>query len=423
MNHAIKPGNFVKVAFQGDASVTDNGIDLVTQKSVVINFDSGKINDNQYALHYAVDFAVKGTNTNEMEVGEYINRVQMVGSTKALAPTIISQVDTAEISDYRVEMTDLSGELYSRNQAVALRNSDYFTQSLMICGGSGGDVFRVIKDESCGWFYGGGEWSRTGGNFEYKGTGTNTMRYAGGAQKAIDANWNISLAGSLAQDWSKGYGGAWKSRSVTGQVGIAAKYSFDATKLSAGLSYSFSHSESQRAGVMLFDGTAETGRSTDVVGGILRLSHDFVSSGVYARPYMDLGLAYMTGYSAEEHGAGALNLQIRRNSEGHAWMRPGFELGYEGIIPGQGTLNLFANISLQQRLSGTATAAYSTLEGGPGGVDPMKALANLGETAFEVKTGLELKLDDFGTVGLHFEHRTAGNLHDNAARLNLSIPF
>ncbi len=84
----IKSGHHELPLYSAGGTLTNNGLVLAGQPSIVIQYGLSKPDSRIVALSYDVDFSPEGAVGNRISIGDYINRMQDAGSASLMADTI-----------------------------------------------------------------------------------------------------------------------------------------------------------------------------------------------------------------------------------------------------------------------------------------------------------------------------------------------
>ena len=416
----VRPGGYFGTLFAGSAGATDAGIVLETAPSVVISYALTRPNPSLVSLAYNVDFAAFGQLApHQQAVGQYLNRVQVAGSSPALANLVRTLVDTADLNRYRQVMTELSADFYAGQQGDTLRMAEQFGHALKSCDAQS-IALRYVRQGSCVWL------RLDAPNTRMKAReGSPTMHYDGrrfaiGGQRTWDA-WTVGL-GLSSEDFSvDGNGDWWSGQGETTQVGAVAKYQVGNALIASSAVFGQT--------------TATTQRRFDVLGASLtsgnqRLSFASVATGVDYRvatpwltvkPLVEVGYTHLHGSGGWESGAGALDLVRNASKEDHVWIRPGVEFSRPVVLASHASFKPYVRASWLDYVSGHTTSVSAALRGAPADVQGMRSVNDLGTGVLGLDVGLSFMSAAGNSLELNYERTSSTELSGGQAMVKFAM--
>ncbi|MBX3695429.1 MAG: autotransporter outer membrane beta-barrel domain-containing protein [Steroidobacteraceae bacterium] len=419
--HRIRPGSHVKTLYSGAGGLTNEGLTLTAQPSIVIDYRL-LTDATTAALGYEVDFSPDGLIGNRIAIGDYFNRVQEAGSSPALADTITALVLTTDLGVYSSYMTQLGPEFYAEQQALTLGSAQRFSRALQACGAprlgrSSGD------DADCMWARFDVDSSSHDSREGFPATEQIARRYSVGAQRALEGDWLVGFGMNIGNDGSKGYDGRWVSDSTLAQLGALARRRIGASTAGLRFTAGFADHDVRRrlnvTGPVTASGEHDL-RFATLVGDV---SNTIQSQGFSITRSLDVGASLLEGDAMSERGAGAQGVTLERASGRHLWVEPSIAFGYEKGFEGRRLLRLYARFGVLQYLIGGDTEVRAGLTGAPAGVAPMRVISDLDQTHLTLEGGLELAALDRYTLGLSFSAQDSQSRDSGTVTARVSVPI
>ncbi|MEX1032795.1 MAG: autotransporter outer membrane beta-barrel domain-containing protein [Cellvibrionaceae bacterium] len=420
--HRIRSGAYSKTLFSGDQGLTDNGLNLNTNPSVVINYQLGQLTQNDVSLNFDVDFAAHNQLGNNLSaVGNYFNRVQDAGSSTSLADLVSTLVGTGDIADYRNVLNQLSPTFYAAQQSSSIRTAQQFGRSLMSCESQDGR-YRYKRQGSCMWL----RMDLPSTHFDAHGD-MPAMDYSGtrtalGGQKT-EGNWTLGAGFSVEDFNSEGFNNYWKGRGETQQLGGVAKYQLDNVLLTSSLVTGRSDTSMRRAMTILNPEIAASRQELSFTAITFGFTQQFQTSYLTVRPLFEVGALRMSAQSESEAGVGALGLQLESSTDSHTWFRPGVELGHEFEFRSGASLRPYTRASLVHYLHGEDSEVRAGLVGAPASVEGMRVTNALGQNQRLIEAGLDYMALDGFSVQLRWERTLAKHVETEQAIVKVIYPF
>ncbi|MEO1244214.1 MAG: autotransporter outer membrane beta-barrel domain-containing protein [Pseudomonadota bacterium] len=375
----ILPGEFTRTLFGGAAGYTNSGVNFETAPSVVVTYDLLE-SSNALDLAYAVDFSPTGLGDNRTSTGDYFNRVQLAGSTEALADTIIRLVAIGELEEYRNVMTQLSPEIYAEQQAQTLASAQSFLRNVRErC--TTGDAYSNEAEDECVWLrYDVQDMDRDGGLGSPQITGDG-RRYAFGWQyrRPDDSLYGIGVA--LDDTDFSGFDERWTTQGRSWQlsaIGELPMRNNQAMVLQAGLGQT--SYETRRRLDVTEAYLAEADSDVVFLSGQIGFLDRRTMGRFRFEQGVDFGFAHLRGNSLSETGASEQNLIVDGRSDNYFWVKPSVEVSTGSILNNNVKWEVFGRAGLQHYISDPNTTSIGRLSGGPVGTAGMGNEADLDST-------------------------------------------
>jgi hypothetical protein len=423
-------GHFQKSLFEADLGVVDSGMTLTTAPSVVINYALQYPSGYQAVLSYDVDFSPEGMSSNLTEVGDYVNRIQMAGSSPELADTVTTLLYIPSTDLYKEALLQLTPDFYGEHQATMIRSSQQFGQILAAHANYGsGPVaandahYSVVDDNSVFWYQFDRENSAHNRAEDYQLVSSTNDRFSMGLDIDLDSNFRLGLGFSQEQNVANGYDGRWLASGTTQHIGVALTQQFDSSRVALIQSYSWKGTDTDRYGAVTGAYHANSSQEMQSYVGMFRLSQGFEQNSVNLETTLDLGLTKLIVNDAAERGAGATSLELASHSEVHTWMRPSVKVGTQHVLTSGTRMKMYADFGVQYYFSAPETRAVAGFAGAPDGVAPMQVPIDLGKSTLDGSVGIDFLTMDKVSLGFEYSTDFSGGYDNERWSLNLRAPL
>ncbi|HEY1048431.1 MAG TPA: autotransporter outer membrane beta-barrel domain-containing protein [Prosthecobacter sp.] len=400
LNPQLVPvGVFQQILIHADGGVTDNGMDLVTAPSVVINYGLNYLpTGDDLALDYSVNFNPPGSemSRNLVEVGAHINSIQNAGSSPSLAAVIIRLLYEPTMDGYRALLSQMGPDFYGEQQAEMLRGTQRFGETVL----SGGNTRFATKGRRI-WFDVLGSSTYHGRFDDYKTTQQSSTGFALGFESLISRSWSAGLAVALEDNMATGYEGRWSAEGTSQRVGGVVRFRSKGTEISGLLSYGWNQMDSSRVGQVASPFDTNVERNLQTFTAMVRAAHQFGDENFAVVPRVDVGVTHLSAQNATESGADAISLYLHDVQETHAWLRPAITIRKAIPVFRHAKLRIQAEFGYQYYLTGNDTYVKGGFTGAPGGVDPMNVPIDLGSMA-TLSVGAQLLMANDLSIGLYY---------------------
>lgn len=288
--------------------------------------------------------------TLAQNVANHFQTVWNSGSLGALAPSLVTLANIPQGANtaYNAALTSLASEGSAVAAAGAPMQSSRFANTLHSCPVFVGES-ALLTEQSCVWarFVGGiyNEFNNAG----VTGYNSSWTAYQVGGQKALDDDWFVGGAFSIGQTNLTADNSAFSSDTDDYAIGLVIKKRIaDAWLLSLSASYLYTSADQSRtvtsvlaqSGGALPVALAES--STNTFGARAQVAYYADFGGWYAKPMLDLDLAYVQMPSYAETGAGIWNLHYSSADDFQYGISPTVEFGARVNLQG-GVLRAYAS--------------------------------------------------------------------------------
>jgi hypothetical protein len=421
-SHDVMPGNHTSALYTAAGGVTNEGLQLDAPPSAVITYQLLFPDSQTATLDYAVNFAPPALVGNRIAIGDYFNRVQLAGSSAALADTITALVSAKDLNSYSDLLTQLGPEFYTEQQAGALESGRRFSRIMQDCGTQdrGPDA---AKQPDCLWArYDAPSYRRTAAQ-GFPSVHTDGHSYAWGIQLNRPSGWSYGIGVDFEDENSSGFDGRWSADTTIAQLGLVARRSFGPVSAGLVLEAGDSSAQVQRHLAVAGSTLAIGHRDVPFFSAVLDVKDDIGIGGLTLTPSLSLGFAELQGAGMSERQAGAQGLDLSGESESHLWVEPALDLAYFRSFPNQRFLRAYARVGAVEYLSGATTAVSAQLAGAPSGVTPMQVTSDLDHTQFIADGGFEFAPAARLTLGLYYtvQHSQIRDAGTASARISLAL--
>jgi hypothetical protein len=417
---AIRPGDFSKILYSAAGGLTDQGLGLATQPSVVITYGVARPDSRTATLGYSVDFAPQGLLGNRAVIGDYINRVQLAGSSTSIGPTISRLVSISDLESYSRALTQLGSEHYAEQQAHTLGSLQRFSRIMQDCGAMRGGRNRLGHDDCV--------WSRIDDHPSSHGSHDGIPRgqeegrqYSFGFQRRVAETWTLGAGLGLEDNDTIGFDGSWSGESTVVEVGLLARRASGRTSAGMVLALGNSSQDVRRELDVTNGAIANGDRDISFVSGAFDLMHDFVRGGLVVTPAVTVGVSFLSGERMTESGAGGLDAVLASDDETHLWVQPTLAFGFERGLANRKALRVYARLGALQYLTSPTTEVRAGLTGAPAGVELMRIGSQLDRTHFLAEGGLELIAADRFTFALSYSRQTSDTRESSSTGARFAV--
>ncbi len=421
---AIRSGHHELALYQAGGVLTNNGLTLAAQPSIVINYALANPDARTVALSYDVDFAPEGVVGNRIAIGHYINRLQDAGSSAMMADTIRTLVAQTQIDPYADLLTQLGPEFYAEQQAHTVGSIQQFTRVMQNCGEFD---FGVDDDDGvCSWTRFDYQSSHKDLDAGFPRTEQLSHRYSQGIQFPGDNGWSYGLGIDFENNQSSGYSGHWSGNSNTLQLGVRARRDLGAVTAGGVVTVGAAEQTVERNLAVTIPTDTYAQRSMSFITGVFDVSQPIQRGDLSVTPAITLGMSALRGDRLAETGtgwsAGGQNLVLNSGTQEHTWIEPSVAFGYEKSFSSKAALRAFARLSLIHFIAGHTSEVRAGFVGAPAGVDSMRVFSDLDRTHFLGQAGLELIAPRY-SVSLAYSAEESDVRGGSTGTLRVAIPI
>ncbi|MEJ2574465.1 MAG: autotransporter domain-containing protein [Gammaproteobacteria bacterium] len=420
-----KPGFHQLTILSGAGGVTQSSLSLDAQPSAVVHYQLLSPDSTHLALGYSVDFSPVGLNPNQAAIGNYINNIQLAGSSAAFAPVTAYLFDLPDSHSLAAAYNRLSPEPHLEPMTGTLFSSIQFSNALHSCGSREGPD-RFVRESDCRWGRATVTGARQGQTDSHLGFKRQALNVAGGAQRAIgDRTLHLGYGLSLEDSLLDVGDGLADTSGHQIQGGLVVKKQLGATILAADVSAGYGAYDSTRVvGVPTPSVAASSTQHANFAAGHLRLAHAFEQGGTwYLKPMVDAGATYARFPDFQEKGAGGANLDISSHNETFVTISPALEAGMERVLADGTLVRPYAKLGATHFLAGAAPEIVASFQGAPAGVAPFSVNGDIDKTYADVEAGLDVMGTDRAVVRAGYVGHYSNTVQSFSATIKLSIPF
>ncbi|HKU14150.1 MAG TPA: hypothetical protein VJQ52_07115 [Steroidobacteraceae bacterium] len=426
---AIKPGSTQIVLVSADGGLDAADLDLAVAPSIVAQYRLRTISDTELALTLSTDFvpearAGQTLMPNEKRIGEYVNGVQLAGSSATLAPTITGLVAATDVATLGARFQLLNPENYAALPLAAVQSGLQFGESMLSCKVRDGEA-HFTAEGNCSWMAASGSSSEQEATSSANGYQRDVRTISFGGQWSIDDYWHVGLAAAFERDTidsnTLNHLRAQAAEGRTLHLGMVLKGNFASNTIAASLSAARGLYDSTRTAMLALHG-ASSEQEIYQTSMQFRVSHGFEYQSWYLRPMLDLGFTTVRLAAFSEHGAGANNLLVRNSEESFTSLRPAVELGYETAL-GQSLARFYGRLGVVRFIGGDEFGVEAMFEGAPDQAGFLRVSQPLGNDIGELAAGVDVLSGGNMTLRLGYfgQFSAVGSTH--GATLKLSRSF
>jgi len=419
---SILPGEHVVTIISADAGLTDNGAILDAPQSAVASF-ALEAEADALNLRYVVDFspAAADWNRNREAVGDYINRIQLAGSSSGFAPVAemlfwIPQVDTlAGVYDSfmpEIQLDNLVGATFAAGR---------FTDAMMSCPQASATV--VAAQGECMWVRAEGRELAFDETFDTFAFDERTRGLQLGYERAL-AGSPLTLGAALSyEDVEANLIDRARANGDRRQAGLTLKADL-AVDLSLGLSFGSGNFDVER-GVVTPSGvaTAVSTQRFDFTQATARVSRTLGDSALHVRPVMEVSVTRFDQHGHEEQGAGPLNLRFEDQTQEVIRLRPSLEFGGTFAAGSGVEVRPWAAVGVSHVIGGDMPSIMAEFAAAPGGVGPFETAQPLDAMLGDVRLGVDVVSDRGFSARLSYSGQFGDKTEAHAFGVRLTQRF
>jgi hypothetical protein len=424
--HNIRPGLWAMPVFVTQAGVSDRGVTLDAQRSIVINYELRTFDGRTMAVGYDVDFDAEGLQGNRREVGEYLNRVQALAGDNeqgmGIGQTITAAVLTTDLDVYADMLTQLGTEIYAEQQALALKGVQRFSRNLQNCGTL--SIGEAAGDATgCVWARYDDNPSRRDTRAGFPAAQDSGYSLSAGVQAQGDGGWTLGVGIDVEDHRGSGYDGLWTADGKLVQLGGSLRRELGASSIGATLSLGESSQSVTRLLGITEPRTARGDRDVFFLSSVLDYTHDISVGGFTWQPGFSAGTSMLRYGGMTEQDADSQNARIVGGSEIHLWAEPSIGGRYTTGFASGAALHGVLRMGLLHYVSGTSTKVRAGLRGAPEEAAPMRVGSDLDRTHFVGEVGLQYETAGGFTLGLGYSWQQSQIREGNAGSFRFVWPL
>ena len=377
----VRPGTHSVTLVQADDGVSLDDVQLVIPPSGVARFQLEKIGSNRLDFVYSVDFADLGSDDtpNRVSFGDYINRVQLAGSSTDMGPVITSLFAQPDSSHVAQAYDSMGPETYASALYGQAMSAAHFADGLLSC-----DRFYSPEGKCV--------WGRVEGNRFDVSNSPQSLGY-----KQDGTRLQTGVEGKIAENLRAGFAiGSESVKATTAnltyakgqrvQMGLVVKTKFQAVDVA--LSWTKGHTwlETSRA-VPLMQQVASGRQDINYDMTAIRFGRIYQGKTAYLRPTLDVTDTEIRTSAMTETGAGALNLHVDASRNSILRLNPAIEAGMT-YDAGQAWIKPYIRLGVSNVVAGFRPAIDAQLAGAPSGVDGFTVTAPLDKATTTVQAGM-----------------------------------
>ncbi|WP_269615698.1 autotransporter outer membrane beta-barrel domain-containing protein [Prochlorococcus marinus] len=360
-------------------------------------------------------------NSNQVSIGDYINRVQEYGPTQDLSLFISSVFALPDSSSLKIAYDSISPEVFSSNTRNIYNKSSEFLESLVTCNSK--SDFKAFGEDSCVWYEHSNNHTKFSNTFENLGFKNDTLISSVGMQWELENN-NFFGLGVESSSYENLFSNVSSSiDGVSTGIGFTYKKLIDNTKLSFGLNYGEAKFETIRTNVFPLNTEAKSETEYTYFTSRLEASKVYFSESINVIPAFALEYSQVHGKPFDEVGSGPLNLEVESNVNEFFKIAPSIQIGKSFE---------FSNIFLQPKIKygynrfigdSYSVSTNARFQGAPDEVNSFTVKDSKDREFHHLTFGLDLKFINDVHLNLQYKTLYSDNSFSNQTSLGFSLPF
>ena len=386
---SVMPGHWQASIISSADGISNFGLDLDAPDSAVINYALKAANENDYVLHYMVDFAPTGLTHNQAALGLHFNDIQLAGSTEKMKPLTAAIVAAPDVPTLGAAYDHLSPHIYAENQLGRLFSALDFEQSLHSCSVRDGD-FRFSREGQCTWM----RISERDVSFDGRAGLPSATDYATivnlGFQLAMSRHWHGGIGFGFERSKYEIRDFAQRDGRQM-QLGGILKGRYGGNAIDASVTMGQGEYDTRRWVDFSYDGEfTAAARDIRFISAHAGYGYSFEGEKWFARPGVDIGWTDINGDRLDELGGGPTALHMRGTDDEYITSRVDLRLGGE-LAGSTGMLyRPFLRTAYTHVHSGTRNEITARLDGAPESVPDFTQVVMVDDNYTSVSLGLDI---------------------------------
>jgi len=382
----VLPGDHTVTILDGSGTLTQSGLQLDKPTSAIASFELAATAQD-LNLRYVVDFSPNsGLNDNQTALGDYINGIQLAGSSPAFAPIAAELFWIPTVGELTTLYDSFTPETYAAQQAALTFAGQQFADSMMSCPKASAGV--SFSEEGCVWVKPGARFLELDATTSNQGFEERAVGLSGGFELAVgETGWRVGAALS-GEDVQGGVHHRTQAEGDRFQTGATLKYADGPATFALAVHGGVSEVESRRT-VLLPSGIryAEGVQDMDFVAATARFAWQWGADDGYVKPMLEISRMKVSTDGFTETGAGALNLTVPGQSD--AFTRVSAKLEVGGTIEGKDmSMRPYGRVGVSHVSDVDDAMFAAAFQGGPSAVPGFGVNAGLDDTTFDAELGL-----------------------------------
>ncbi len=295
---------------------------------VTVSWDTSGPNGNApryYSFNVAADYAAGATGLSQTQanVAAHLN-ARYVANDPGLRAALVRLAATASQQQAVANLSAISGQSLLATSAIRLEQSLAQARGLFSCPSF--DNGTILKETSCIWLRGEGNWANRTAENGYAGYRWNQGGLTMGGQQQVSDHWFVGGSIGYQDGRLNQRDGLVRITSEGVTAAVSAKYQDGPLALGVATGLGRSSQRSQRD-ILLAAATA-TARSSLFSWGVHgRAAWRFGGDHFYAEPELHVSATYLDAGHYRESGAGVFDLDVRDGSDWVFNIMPGAKVG------------------------------------------------------------------------------------------------
>jgi hypothetical protein len=388
---ALKPGTTSMTILSAAGGTTNTGLHLTNPSSAVAQYTLKFVNPTDAVVTINVDFAPTSaaTNANDTVIGSYFNKLQLAGSSAALAPTIQAIFALPDAQSLHNFYQTVSPAPFLVGQYAVAQTGSNLTDSMLSCHPQWGAGWRFTEETECSWLRFSPRSTRTEHTAAAMGSNSRGIDITAGHQFLLDdETFRLGIAGSFSSNDSvvESYA-ATHGQSFAG--GAVLKALFNPVEMAIAVTGGEATTHTNR---FIAPGTVATSQQHDkFINERARVSLQvFGEDDYYARPFAELNTTQLFLGGFKETGAGGLDLISASRNHQSGTAGAGIEFGGEIPLSDMAVIRPFAGYEFKRTVWGKTLDITAALEGAPADTAPFTVSNSPDVNLHQVSGGVDL---------------------------------
>ncbi|WFE87473.1 autotransporter domain-containing protein [Roseibium porphyridii] len=403
--------------------VTDTGLALGTMQTFTNPLTEVQLvypNANDVALNFSFNAEAGTFNSNQTNTLTTLNAIN-TGHTGETGPVIQGLFNLGSVGEMRTALNQLSPEIALNTETASLFSAANFTNSLFSCPVEGG-AHAFIREGDCLWLRPQGRLLSVDETEDRIGFEERVGGVSVGGQYQVWTDWHAGFGLGYEQGTLDSNAGA-SARSDRLHLGGTLKYQHGALLIAGAVSGGVGAYETTRS--VNFGGLRAVNKGDydiSYAGAQMRLAYLLEESGFYAKPQVDLYLAYLDRDGFTETGNSATALSVDSSEETNFSVTPAIEIGSEHALSNGWTarMRLKAGVTLSSQGQNSLTAHFA---GAPAGAPGFESTSDVDNVLADVEAGVMLLSGSNTALELGYQGRLSPGTRQHAGFIKASLKF
>ncbi|WP_298822592.1 autotransporter-associated beta strand repeat-containing protein [uncultured Roseibium sp.] len=403
--------------------VTDSGLALGTMQTFTNPLTEVQLvypNANDVALNFSFNAEAGTFNSNQTNTLTTLNAINS-GDTGETGPIIQGLFNLGSVEQMRTALNQLSPEIALNTETASLFSAANFTNSLFSCPVEGG-AHAFIREGDCLWLRPQGRLLSVDETAERIGFEERVAGISVGGQYQVWTDWYAGFGLGYEQGTLDSNASA-SARSDRFHLGGTLKYQHGALLIAGAVSGGIGAYETTRS--VNFGGLGAVNKGDydiSYAGAQMRAAYLLEEGGFYAKPQVDLYLAYLDRDGFAETGNSATALSVVSSEATYFSVTPAIEIGSEHALPNGWTarMRLKAGVTLSSQDQNSLNAHFA---GAPAGAPGFESTSDVDNVLADVEAGVTLLSAGNTSLEFGYQGRLSPGTRQHGGFIKASLKF